>query len=579
MNKSSSKYIYFSLSLFFLFCYISVKISSFDFQLDQYFYRFNDMLTLNSKEFAPEIWKFLLLIPSVFFMSLFLFEIFKEKNLSFELISKRRLILFLSAFFSLLLLIYSINYVFKKTEITDDENAYFFQAQILQNGKLYSQPPPTLENFKNVFIIIDSTKWTSKYTLGHPITLALGMFLGSPYIFTVFFSILLIFLTYLTAKELNYDTKIALLSSVLLSCSPFFYAVASTKLSHTSSSFFLSLSLFLFLKAANTQNQKIRLLLFVGFGFAIGFAFLIRQLTTVAFGLAIMVWWISDVIEKKYKFWELPVTAGIVCFLFLVFSLYYNKIITGNPFIFPFNYYEPNESLGFGIKQFENQAFTHDPLNGFKNLSLNLARFNSWALGFPIFLFFIFFVLKNRLKSQDKFILSVIIFHSISYIFYYSPGIGDVGPIYYYELLPLFLILFSKAFFEIKNNLLIFSDINLNRRFLNIFLITVIFYSFIFFYQEKAEHIRRLTFGISVPYQNINELLPKGSIALIKNVQNVGWVFGIRNPSPNLDDDIIICRYADPMSNQKLIEYFKNRYVFTVEFDEQKQQYRITQIR
>ncbi|MBP8976721.1 MAG: glycosyltransferase family 39 protein [Bacteroidetes bacterium] len=156
---------------------------------------------------------------------------------------------------SVLLLILSVEFVFQKTEITDDENTYDFQAKILCNGEVKESSPPTISNFRNVFTIIDDGKWTGHYTLGHPLIIAVGILLGSRYILTIIFSSSLIIIIYLIGKEL-YDKKIAIVSSLLLFISPYFYFISSTRLSHTSSAFFLSLSILFFIKARKHENIR-----------------------------------------------------------------------------------------------------------------------------------------------------------------------------------------------------------------------------------------------------------------------------------------------------------------------------------
>ncbi|CAN0401083.1 unnamed protein product, partial [Phaeothamnion confervicola] len=62
---------------------------------------------------------------------------------------------------------------FGGTPIVTDERAYHFQAEILQLGKLWTQPPPNPDALHSAGIYLKDI-WTSSYQPGWPASLAAG---------------------------------------------------------------------------------------------------------------------------------------------------------------------------------------------------------------------------------------------------------------------------------------------------------------------------------------------------------------------------------------------------------------------
>ncbi|HOV98230.1 MAG TPA: glycosyltransferase family 39 protein [Bacteroidota bacterium] len=512
-------------------------------------------------EIQSYVWKTFLLLPLIFLVSILVTR--KKINLDFTLDKFHPFILGAFVVISMLLLILSIKFVFHGTEITDDENTFDFQALTLCENKLVNSPPPTVGNFRNIFMINNGAKWIGLYTVGHPLIIAGGILLGNRYLLTIVLSISLIIIIYLIGKEL-YDKKTALVASLIIFTSPFFYFMSSTRLSHTSSAFFLSLSILFFIKARKHENIRMQHVLLFLSGFSIGYAFNIRQLTAVCFFLPLFIGMLFEVIKMPKDIFKIFIPFCIGGGIPFFFTLWYNVTITDNPILFPISFYDPLIHYGFG-------AYGHNALLGFQNMLLNLLRLNIWFMGIPISLLYVFLMLFAPQKKEDKFLFSIIACTFIGYFFYYFPGIGDVGPVYYYETIIPLSLLSARGIFYLKDHLPF--TLEKSKTFLTAFILVGLMVSVGTFYSEKIAHIQRLTDAIQKPYKVIEDAQIQNAIVFMKDIPPRGWVRGLRNPSPTLDDDVLICLYADSLSNHQLVSHFPNRVPYIEYYDSDKKQY------
>ena len=197
-------------------------------------------------------------------------------------------------------LVLSTNFLLRETEVTDDENTFDFQAHTLLLGRVVNPPPPVANSFQNVFIINDGRQWVGKYTLGHPLVLAIGMALGSRYLLTITLSVLTLLLVYFISLKLYGNKNLALLTLCFGAVSPFFYLVSSSRLSHTTTAFFLALFMYLFLQSRSMGDKAQRgtIIAFLS-GLALGYAFNVRSLTALGFAVPFCVVAAIDVRQNK----------------------------------------------------------------------------------------------------------------------------------------------------------------------------------------------------------------------------------------------------------------------------------------
>jgi len=533
-------------------------------------------------ETASLYWKIFLLIPGATFLSLYFYSKLTSEKIShiLRIISEKPCwILFIITIFALVGILIFVFFVFQKTYFTDDENAYITQAYVILGGHALAPPPPVEKSFMNTFIITKDML-TGKYTIGYPALLAAGKWLtGTFYAAPLLMALLTVWLFFLIGKE-TYGKEAGVLAAILLCASPLFLFNASTFLSHTSSLFFLSFFTWSFIKGMR-QNSA-----FWGVisGLAIGMAFHIRQLSAVGFAFPFVIWLTVRLLKNKSegsanKFIAFCVAGFIPC-VFL--TAWYNRLVSGSPLVFPFNHYDPTERLGFGA-MLQDLRYTHTPLKGFQNLLVSAARLNLWFLGMPasfLLLLPVLFLPKTKEQARkDKFCWLVVASYCAAYILYYSPGVPDTGPIYYFELLLPLCFIAAESLLRIAAYARQENDIGYkySRIALAFFTISLLL-GFATFYPEKALHIASMTDKIKEPYDLVNKEAQQPAIVFIHSLPQAGWVYGYRNTDPYLKAPLLFCRDLGAEKNSEVIQKFPNRHYYLLAYDSQKARSELTQI-
>ena len=526
------------------------------------------MLNIPTPFVRSQFWKILFLFPATVLASVALAR--AGLRFRFPTAINYRLIIGSLVTIAATLLVLSTQLLFRETEVTDDENVYDFQAHTLLLGRVVNPPPPVPTSFQNVFIINDGRQWVGKYTLGHPLIIAIGMALGNRYLLIIALSVLTLLLVYLISLKVYGDKKVALLTLCLGAISPFFYLVSSSRLSHTTTAFFLALFMYLFLQS-RSMSEKTRGGTFIAFlaGIALGYAFNVRSLTALGFAVPFCIVAVMDLRQKKPGTLSrgLLLAAGFA--LMLGITLWYNAVVTGNALTFPFHYYDSTESLGFGTEG-------HTFLSSLRNLAICIGRLNSVFLGFPLSLLFLFIVLFARKGFGDYLSIGILGGIAVAYLFYYSPGVSDLGPVYYYEaMIPLLLLTARAAVFLHR---FLVDHVKQGNALIPNFLVLSGILSLLTFVPEEISHVHRLTGQIREPYEVVRSANVHQGLVLIKTRPNKGWVFGYRNPSPDFTDDVVYARYADTASNLAVVGYFRDRTPFILDRDSSKGQLKLVPV-
>jgi hypothetical protein len=499
---------------------------------------------------ASMLWKLLLLLPA----SLLLAWALSATGFSLKLprfVRNRHLPLLLSVL-AALIITGLILFVFRATEVTDDELAYVFQAKTYLAGRLFNPPPPSPLNFFNVFIINKPAVFVGMYQFGHPLVLAIGMMLGSEYIITVFLSAAFIVLLARIARDLFDDDRLVTVSSLLLFISPFFYLISSSRLSQTTTAFCFASFFILFLKIFGTKEEPTYeySLSFLA-GLLAGFAANIRPLTAIAFLLPFLILILYRLYRNQVRRPLAVVFMGAGFLVMILLTLVYDKLITGNYFMSPITFYDPAYKLGF-------RPFSHTIGSAIQNLGYNVGRMNAFLFGFPASLLFtILIFFRRQLELGDRLALSILACFAVAYLFWWIPGVSDLGPTLYYECIIPLVLLSGRGFLWLHD--LMKSRFPAFHAFPTNFLVISVLLSLLTFVPERMTHISRLTRAINEPYAAIQEHNIHNSVVFIFTWPNQGWVFGYRNNSPNFDNDVVLCRYAKAESNARVLEHFKDR--------------------
>jgi hypothetical protein len=506
------------------------------------------------EQLAASLWKICLLLPAALCLARFMSSRGYGANLG--RIYPRRSAPLVFALAAVVLLMFTVNFLLQKTEVTDDELTYDLQARILLAGKLYVTPPVP-NSFNNVFIL-PGDKITGKYNLGHPLVLAAGMLIGSPYVLPVIFGGLLILMTYSINMLLYKDRRQAFLSSLLLLISPFFYFTGATRLSHTTTAFSLTLFMLLFLKLKENGAGPVRGLLWpLAAGLAAGFAFNVRPLTALGFLFPFLVLGLGDFVRKRGRHSLKYLIIGAGFLIVIGFSLWYNKQITGSYFHFPFSRYDPGEQP-LGAR--------YNPIQTFSNLAVNAVKMNSFLFGFPLSLLLVFiFAFKSEKSAADKLGFGIIGSYCLFYLSYYGPGVSDTGPLYYYELLVPIITLSARGLLWLHDGLR--TSVPRWRTYAGNFLLVSVLISAPTFWLERSLHLINLTNAVAEPYRAIRESQVHNALVFIQSWPNKGFVFGFRNNSPDFTDDVILCRWQKGEDNLRVAARFPNRRRYVLRYN------------
>jgi hypothetical protein len=341
--------------------------------------------------------------------------------------------------------------------------------------------------------------------------------------------------------------------------SPFFYLVSSSRLSHTTSAFFLALFMYLFLRARSTEKNSIGLCLSLLAGLCLGYAFNTRSLTALGFSLPFVWLMVKDGWKSPVKglILEIPFIAGFL--IMLGFTLWYNALVTGHPLQFPFSYYNPSEAVGFG-------TYGHTPLLALRNLIVSIFRLNAVLFGLPISLIFVFIFLFGRKDFGDRIALGIICGIAALYLFYFSPGVADLGPVYYYEMLIPLVLLSARGILLLKEKFM--ARYENGSQYVYMFLCLSFIAALVTFVPERISHISRLTKQIREPYEAVHSAGVHNALVMIERFEHKGWFLGDKNSSPTFTDDILYCRLADSTSNRKIINYFADRKPYILRLNE-----------
>lgn len=537
------------------------------------------------------LWGILFLFPATILLTIGIASNSHEYLSSFifrinSLVFKRGLLF--SALVSLLAIIVIISYVYKGREIIQDESCYLFQAKTYVTGNLFVPAPPAAESLCRNWMITNWI-WTAKYLWGHASILAIGLRVGSAYLSSVFMALASLLLLHGIVKEI-YSKRMAKLAVLLMGTSPWFWFVSATLVTHVSMLFLLLLFIHGWIKLEHKQSFTLGVIL----GLCLGWAFCVRQLTTVCFaapfaGLIIVHLWQEPKTWFR-PFWGLIVGSGAVMALLLI----YNTLVTGDPFILPHIYSDESNRLGFGNKGWV--VFT--PLKGVLNLVKSAFLMNMWLFGWPIsvapmialFLRPIKFSLRNitehtnRLKlmaqSQKWDILWIvlIISHCVGYFFYFATLVIITLPLYYYELIIPLTILSAKGLIFFHE--LVSEKIDRGKFLIPTFVFLSVITSFVFFVPFHSLGFMQRYSIFWKPVDLAASSIPEKAIVFVgrSEVADVFPLVTQPHPSPKMDDKLLFVSLRNNEEYEEAVRAFPDRSIYAIFYDNQLAKYIIKKI-
>jgi len=332
-----------------------------------------------------------------------------------------------------------------------DEVAYLLQARYLAAGRLELALPPVPEAFNVDLMTYQATRWFSPVPPGWPFLLAVGAFLGAPWLVNPVLGGINVLLAHVLLREL-YPPRTTRIVLLLLAASPWHLFMAMNLMTHTA-----TLTAALLAAAAVgrlRRDPRLRWALVGGLG--IGIVGLIRPLEGLAVAAVLGPWSLAARGARLRVLPSAVLTATSVAVGALV--LPYNAHYTGSARRFPImeytdlHYGPGSNALGFGA----NRGLPwpgldplpgHGPADVVINAALNLFQVNTelhgWAIGSLLVL--AGFVAWGRLRRPDLGMLAVILVVTGLHSFYYFSGGPDFGARYWYLVLVPCLVLTARG--------------------------------------------------------------------------------------------------------------------------------------
>lgn len=310
--------------------------------------------------------------------------------------------------------------------LVDDESTYAYQAELLSRGLLAdSQAPRWLDE---PFTVYSRLGATGKYLFGEPLVQILGVWLGLPGLLHLALFAALLALWHRTLRPQVGD-GVAGWATLFLAISPMLLFTTGTGMSHTTSLFALVLAGYGLARIEGSRFASGAL--WVACGLGLGLA--VRPQVAVPAGAAILVLALLRFLRARAA-GGLAVLAAVGA-LWLAAVLGYNALLTGSPWSLPWNLVPIPEQMGFGPVT-PGSEYRHSLVRALENLATSAVRWNGWWTGSPwgLAAVAIWWRLGRPRAGLGPWLASGTGLVAFNFL-YYSPGVSDTGPVYYFELL------------------------------------------------------------------------------------------------------------------------------------------------
>ncbi|MFB6090389.1 MAG: ArnT family glycosyltransferase [Halobellus sp.] len=269
-----------------------------------------------------------------------------------------------------LLIYYLAIDLFPYHSVNDDEGVYLYQAAMLLEGKLFLRPGDIpWEAVRPWFFVVDGTesgvRMYSKYSPVAPAVFAVGRLLGD-------WNVALGLVATGTAAGVYwlgaaaFGRRVGLVAVPALAAAPLFLMTSATFLSYAPATMLNVAFAVAYVKSARAGSRRWG----VAAGTAIGLAFFCRPYTAVLFALPFIAHTLLSLGVAWRRVGWAPDFRGILGralavalpgAAFVGLTLAYNAVTTGDPLVFPYQAFAPNDGIGFGPHEILNYERNYTP--------------------------------------------------------------------------------------------------------------------------------------------------------------------------------------------------------------------------
>ena len=310
--------------------------------------------------------------------------------------------------------------------LTADELTYEMQAELLLQGRLFEDRFPRWGH--EAFTVWTERGATGKYLFGEPLVQAPGAAVGLPPLLHLPLAALAL-LAWFAAVRRRAGPEVASWATLLLAWSPMFLLTTPTGLAHATALAAVA--------AAGLGYEWLRAERPIGgaalLGGSLAALLTVRPQVAVAIGLVLGPLGAWKLLRRRRL--AALATLTMTAALGAIAVALYDRAVTGSPWVLPWSLFHPAESYGFGTP-IEGHPHRHGIREACENLLVSVVRFNGWWLGWPLSLALLVMPgARGRghggLGPWPAVALALV---AVNFA-YYSPGVSDTGPVYYYELL------------------------------------------------------------------------------------------------------------------------------------------------
>jgi hypothetical protein len=330
----------------------------------------------------------------------------------------------------------------------DDSISYLFQAKYLSTGQLYLPAPPDSASFHVAETIVDGPKWFGYGFPGWPAVLALGAFVGVPWLVNPLIGGITVLVAHRVVRLL-YDRSSANLTICLMGVSPWLIFTSASFMGHAVA---LAWGL-LALLAVELERRRASGGWAVVAGVAIGALFLTRPIEALFVGSVALLWMLGlggSRMRLRSVLAYAASAAGVAATVFL-----YNAALTGRALYAPHMMWTDRtwgagvDRLGFGpsigipawtnIDPLPGHGVVDVVLNANKNVFMANVDLFGWACG-SLLLAILAVPLMSRRRADWLMIILVMVV-VVGHSAYWFSGGPDLGPRYWYQaLIPLIVL-------------------------------------------------------------------------------------------------------------------------------------------
>ncbi|MBX0294146.1 ArnT family glycosyltransferase [Haloarcula nitratireducens] len=267
--------------------------------------------------------------------------------------------------------------LFPYHSLNHDEGVYLQQAAMLLEGRLFLQSP--VEGaFRPWFFVESDRGMYSKYSPVAPALFALGKLLGGYRVALVGIAAGNLLLVVGVVREV-FDYRTGLLAGAFVLASPLFLIDSAVFLPYAPTTLLNLAFAYAYLRADRAADGRRWAALA---GAAVGLAFFSRPYTSVLFAAP----FIAHALWTLATRWRTALPRQAIIAVLgsagVALALGYNAVVTGSPWVFPYQAFAPEDGLGFGHRELLGHEIVYTPELALRANRLVLELFfTEWVAG------------------------------------------------------------------------------------------------------------------------------------------------------------------------------------------------------